>query len=154
MPDYQNGKVYAIRSHQTDKVYVGSTTSPLSLRMAKHRSDTKNNSNNTSSKEIMKYGDAYIELLEAYPCSSKEELNRKEGEFIRTLDCINKRIEGRTRKEYRCDNKELISKLNADYYNKNKEYRKTVYNVEYYQKNKERLKAYQNEYNRAKKNEN
>jgi hypothetical protein len=41
MPNYENGKVYAIRSHQTDEVYIGSTVERLSARMSKHRADYK-----------------------------------------------------------------------------------------------------------------
>ncbi len=37
MPDYAQGKIYAIRIHLNEKVYVGSTTQPLSARMAEHR---------------------------------------------------------------------------------------------------------------------
>jgi hypothetical protein len=35
--DYQNGKIYCIRSHKTDLIYVGSTCQPLSKRLGKHR---------------------------------------------------------------------------------------------------------------------
>ena len=41
MPDYLNGKVYAIRSHQTEQVYIGSTVERLSARMSKHRAKHK-----------------------------------------------------------------------------------------------------------------
>ena len=38
MPNYQNGKVYSIRSHsRPDLVYVGSTTQPLSKRFGGHK---------------------------------------------------------------------------------------------------------------------
>ena len=56
----------------------------------------------------MKYDDAYIELIEECPCNDKNELNRREGQMIREMNCVNKRIEGRTGKEYREDNKEYI----------------------------------------------
>lgn len=136
MPDYKYGKVYAIRSHQTDKVYVGSTTTPLYVRMAKHRFDCKNKRNGITSFEILKNDDAYIELLENFPCNSKEELNRKEGEYIRLLNCVNKCISGRTGKEYYQDNKvDILAKR-----------------IDHYQDNKERVKAYKKAY-RAKKNE-
>ena len=37
MPNYQNGKIYCIRSHQTDNIYIGSTTQKLCVRMAEHK---------------------------------------------------------------------------------------------------------------------
>lgn len=38
--------------------------------------------NKTSSIELVKLGDVYIELLENYPCNSLEELHKKEQEYI------------------------------------------------------------------------
>ena len=37
MPNYQNGKIYAIRSHQTTDIYIGSTTQSLSVRFGEHK---------------------------------------------------------------------------------------------------------------------
>ena len=37
MPDYQKGKIYAIKSYQTEMMYIGSTTQTLSQRIAKHK---------------------------------------------------------------------------------------------------------------------
>ena len=31
-----------------------------------------------------------IELVENYPCNSKEELEKKEGEYIKNNECVNK----------------------------------------------------------------
>jgi hypothetical protein len=39
----------------------------------------------------------YIELYENYSCSSKEELNRREGEIIRDIGNLNHVIAGRTK---------------------------------------------------------
>lgn len=104
MPNYENGKVYSIRSHsRPDLVYVGSTTQPLSKRLGGHKMPSNKVK---SSKQITDLGDAYIELIENYSCNSREELDRREGEIIRSMDCVNKRIAGRTQKEYRQDNTE------------------------------------------------
>jgi hypothetical protein len=46
-----------------------------------------------------KYDDVRIELIEEFPCENKMELNAREGYYIRTLDCVNKVIPGRTQKE-------------------------------------------------------
>lgn len=105
MPQYGNGKVYAIRSHLTTKVYVGSTTATLAKRIYDHRRSFKGWLNYrsrvyTSSYEILKYGDEYIELLEDCPCDNKAQLNRREGELIRATEhCVNKVIPGRTKAE-------------------------------------------------------
>ena len=62
-----HGRVYAIRSHQTTDIYIGSTTQALSMRMAHHRRNHKNYLNETyhhvTSFKILQYPDAYIELL-------------------------------------------------------------------------------------------
>jgi CRISPR/Cas system-associated endonuclease Cas1 len=110
MPDYANAKLYAIRSHQTDKVYIGATCNALNVRMAQHRSHHKANSNITAC-IMLEYSDAYIELIETFPCKTKEELNKREGELIRShFHAVNKAIAGRTRKE-----------SNKAYYDANKE---------------------------------
>ena len=39
--DYKNGKIYCIRNNIDDNIYVGSTTQPLSKRMALHRQSAR-----------------------------------------------------------------------------------------------------------------
>ena len=117
MPNFQNGKIYAIRSHQTAQVYVGSTTQPLSVRFGAHRLP----SNKLSSLAIMRFPDAYIELIENYPCADKNELNRREGEFIRSMDCVNKCIPGRTPAEYRATHMEERKQRKREWYTEHKE---------------------------------
>ena len=113
MVNYENSKIYTIRSHQTDMIYIGSTTQPLSKRLVGHKSKYKmylnKKYNYVTSFEIIKYDDCYIELLENYPCDNKEQLHKIEGEYIRKLDCLNKVIPGRTKKQYREDNKDKIN---------------------------------------------
>ena len=72
------GKIYSIRSHQTDLIYIGSTIETrLSARLSKHRSDYKRYIMSgkfnyyVSSFEILKYNDAYIELIEEVENISK-----------------------------------------------------------------------------------
>jgi hypothetical protein len=81
MTDYKQGKIYAIRSPSTDKYYIGSTANTLCKRFYHH----KNKSNLCSSSEIIAFGDAYIELIELFPCNSKMELNKREGEVQREM---------------------------------------------------------------------
>jgi hypothetical protein len=97
MNKYQNGKIYAIKSPNTDKIYIGSTTQKyLSSRLTQHKCVKSN----ISSKEIINCGDAYIELIEMYPCNNIMELNKREGEIFNLYNNkVNKTQAGRTQKE-------------------------------------------------------
>ena len=136
MVNYQKGKIYTIRSRNSDKVYVGSTCNELRKRIYEHKTDYKNwvngNPKYVSSYEVLKDGMCYIELFEKYPCNDKNELKRREGEVMRSMECVNKDIAGRTPKEYQEEHKE------------HKEHKKE-YNKEYYQKNKEEYNKKQKE---------
>jgi hypothetical protein len=57
--------------------------------------------------------------LELFPCNSKAELEKREGELIRSMECVNKRIEGRTKKEYYEEHKEHLQELMKQYQIKN-----------------------------------
>ena len=151
--NYQNGKIYSIRTHQTDIVYIGSTTQELSVRMAGHRrnyrSHLRGKGNGSSSIEILKYEDSYIELIEKCPCVDKSELHRKEGEIIRLTDnAVNKRVAGRNIKEYRFDNKEVIAAGMKKYQEANKEVISEK-KKEYYKSNKEVINEKKKEYYKA-----
>ena len=87
MPNYQQGKIYSIRSRsRPELIYIGSTTQPLSKRMVGHRAP----SSKCSSKEIVDVGDSYIELIENFPCADKYELCARENRHMRALECVNK----------------------------------------------------------------
>lgn len=112
---YQKGKIYAIKSYSTDKVYIGGTIEKLlSRRLSKHRTDKKRYEAGkvkkcTTSIKILSYDDYYIELIENYPCTSKHELDVRERYYIQLNDnCVNKCIPTRSRAEYRQDNLESI----------------------------------------------
>jgi hypothetical protein len=142
MPDYQNGQIYALRSYQTDLIYIGSSCQPLHKRLHGHKKNYKlwqdNKYSYVTSFEIIKFADCYIELLEDYPCNSKNELNRKEGGCIRSMACVNKKVEGRTPEEYYEYNKEQILEYHKEYYEDNKE-QILEYHKEYYENNKEQI---------------
>ena len=88
--NYANGKIYKIISEKTDKVYIGSTCSPLHKRFYEHRNSfwrvqngEKNRGNNfLNSFELMKFEDAIIVLVEEYPCNSLDELKIREAYWI------------------------------------------------------------------------
>lgn len=109
---YERGLIYVLKSNQTKNIYIGSTTQTLNKRLIGHRKDYKRYLNDKynylSSFEIVKYPDCYIELLEKYKCNNKYELYRKEGEYIKKYDCVNKQIAGQTREEYKKINRDKI----------------------------------------------
>ena len=135
---YHNGKIYTIRSHMTDKYYIGSTCSPLHKRFYEHKAQFKLN-RYISSFEILKFNDAYIELLEALKCENKMELTKREGELIRQCkdNIVNKYIPNRTDKEYREDNLDKYKKYYID--NKDKLKEKSS---EYRKDNHDKIKKY------------
>jgi len=118
MPDYQKGKIYKLYSNESpDEIYIGSTTQSLCRRKQGHK-DKKN----CNSKILFeKYEQVIIELIEYFPCNTREELNKKEGEYIRMTDCINKEIAGRTKKEWREENLDIIKEKNKVYREQNKD---------------------------------
>ena len=144
MLDYTKGKIYSIRSHKTDLVYIGSTIQSLSVRIGEHRSKynkfIKNGKIGCSSIEIFKLDpNPYIELIINFSCSCKEELRKEEGKYIRKIKCVNKNIAGRTKKEWREDNKEKLKEYNKEYIKEHIEDHKE-YNKKYYEDNKEKRK--------------
>jgi hypothetical protein len=145
MPDYNNGKIYKLWSPQGDDIYIGSTTQSLSIRKAEHKRNYINDSVCSSKILFQKYDDVRIELIEQFSCKNKQQLNKREGHYIRALVCVNRCVAGRTQKEYREDNKEYYKEYDKQYRENNKEYLKEYhkeYNKEYYEKNKEKLREW------------
>ncbi len=66
-----------------------------------------------------------IELIELCPCNSRDELHQREGHYIRSLDCVNKVIPHRSKREYEVDNKDKISLRKQIYYASHTEHIKT-----------------------------
>ena len=126
---YNNSKIYTIRSYQIDKYYIGSTTQPLHKRLYDHKRGYTLYQNQkyhyVTSFELIKFEDCYIELLEEINFDNKEQLDKREGELIRANlnDVVNKRIEGRTVKEYRIDNADKLKQYRVDNADKIKQYR-------------------------------
>ena len=143
MPNYKNGKIYQIWTPHTDLVYVGSTVRALSARFSGHKTSKKAN---CASKQIIALGDARIELIEECPCENREQLNRREGEIMRTMKCVNKNVAGRTLKQYYQDRRETLLSRANQYYQDNKDKKR-----EYYLKNKDKKLKYQQEYYKRKK---
>lgn len=152
--DYSKGKIYKIVDLETDDCYVGSTCEPtLARRLAKHISCykcfEKGKGHFVSSYTILKNGNYDIQLIEEYPCENKMQLHSREGYWIKELNCINKKIAGRSKKEFYNDNKDKIKEYNQTNKNKRKEYLeknkekiaivKKQYDKQYYEKNKDKI---------------
>jgi len=128
--------IYAIRSPQTDQYYVGSTTKTLLVRFSDHKSKC-----NTTSREIIKYGDAYIELIEE--CDIEVRFER-EKYHIENGNVVNKYVPTRTE-----DENKVLSKV---YYEANKDKIKAREKVRR-ETNKEERKIYMKAYREAHKEE-
>lgn len=129
--DYTNGKIYKVEpicDHKENEVYYGSTCQLLSKRMSKHRNDYKQWKNGKKGMTTVynlfeKYcvENCKIYLVEDFPCERKDQLEKREGEIIKSNDCVNKTIAGRTKKEHYEDNKDVILQKKKEYYEDNKE---------------------------------
>ena len=128
MVNYQDGKVYMVWYEGKEERYYGSTANRLSTRLSQHKTHYKNKTSNCSLFTLFdKYGTelANIELVEAFPCNNRNELEAREGFYIRNNTHINRAIPGRTKKEsdkaYREANKDTIKEKDKAYYQTNKE---------------------------------
>ena len=151
MPNYSQGKIYLIGSKSSDKYYIGSTIKSLKKRLVEHTSSykafLKNGGVKYSSFKLFKNDDYYIKLVENFPCSDKQELDRREGLF--QLQCINlivnKNIAGRTKKEWNETNKFEIAEYQKEYQEINK-VEIAEYQQEYRKEHKFENAEYQKEY--------
>lgn len=137
---YSSAKIYTIRSKKTNMVYVGSTCQPLNKRKGEHVRKYKlylyNKYSFTTSFDIIKLGEYYIELVEEFPCENKEQLLKREGEIIRLMpNCCNKIIAGRNQKDWRTDNKNKYKCEICNFCTENKEKLKRHFETKKHQNN-------------------
>ena len=173
---YNNGKIYKLVSNHTDKIYVGSTCKErLCQRLAKHKGNYKqwvkdNNNGYISSYELFELGDVEIILIESVNCNTKDELLKKEREYIEKYKdiIVNNKLKPiitekeviehqrqyykdkrnyilDKKREYYEDNKEKLLKQNKQYRTNNKEILAKK-DKEYYENNKEEIKKKDKEY--------
>ena len=125
MPDYNKGKIYTIRCITDDTmIYVGSTIQPLYKRLYQHKvfCIKEKYKHLVVYKAINNDWDNWkIELHLLYPCSCKEELERKEGEIIREIGTLNMNIAGRNKNEWYNDNIDKCKQKTKDWSENNKE---------------------------------
>ena len=148
---YSRGKIYKIWSPSTDDVYVGSTCEPtLARRMAGHRKSyrhwKKTGKHYLTSFEILEHGDARIELIEACPCETRDQLRAREGHWIRaTGNRVNHRVAGRTDAEYRRDNRESLM-VKCRRYRADNRGKAAARDRQYYQDNRARILVQKKQY--------
>ncbi len=104
--NYQNAKIYKITSDVSDDQYIGSTCLSLKLRMRFHKNGYKRwkdgrNQRYLSSFKIFDQGDYDYELIENYPCDTKNELHTRERYWIENSpNHVNIQIPSRSAEEY------------------------------------------------------
>jgi hypothetical protein len=146
---FQRGKIYSLRSiSRPDLIYIGSTVSTLTKRLCQHKCSAKRFNEGKGTKEcsydVACLPDCYVELIENYPCTDKNELLRREGQIMRATDCINKRVAGRDKKQYYKDNAIRLKQKNKRYRTDNAEYIKQ-YGIQYRAINKDQIKQKDNQ---------
>lgn len=149
------GRIYIIRSPNTEMVYVGSTTLSLKERFVIHISGWRYNQH-CSSHLVLDEGEAYIELIEEVEVESERELAMLEQQWIdNTPNTVNKKRayrsyeerlqQHRTRnRKYREEHREKVSELRKKY---QEEHRKEIaeYNRKYREGHREERNKKQRE---------
>jgi hypothetical protein len=162
MPDYSKTIIYKIicKDSNINDYYIGHTTN-LYNRNAKHKSDCNNEKSKSYNLKVYQFirnngGFENWEIIkiEDYPCENKLEALKRENYLVKELkSSLNSDIPGRTDKEYREDNKEIIAEKKKEYREQNKEIiaeKKKEYSENnkekiakrskiYYEKNKEEI---------------
>ena len=122
------GKIYKLVG--SGLTYYGSVKNvSLSDRKSKHKYDYKTFKNGKgryiSSFDIIEKGDFDIELVEDN--IEEDQLLTREGFYIKNNECVNKRVAGRTKKEYYEDNMENMKAYKSQWAKDNRESIKTKY---------------------------
>ena len=138
-----HGRVYKIYCNETGECYYGSSEQTLSRRLSQHKKSCKKwkegiQKSCETSFRIIERGNFTISLLEENDFENKDYMKAREGYYIENFECVNKRVEGRTKKEYREATKEHKKEYDKKNYKDNKE-QKIKKSKEYREANKEQL---------------
>ena len=120
---YATAKIYKVVDNSYTMCYYGSTVQPLSKRISNHRMHYKLFGEGKFNHRLTVFDifDAHgaenckIELIEEFPCESKEQLNKREGFYIQNNECVNKVIAGQTLAEWKSANREHLQQYQANY---------------------------------------
>ena len=144
------GRIYMIYSDDHNNIYIGSTECNLARRLQLHSSNfkryLKNQCNNVTSFSILAMGNYKIKLIEEAEFTSLDHMRTREGVVTKEYksniqyNIVNKKIEGRTMKQYQIDNAEKIKAFSQQYYIDNK-HRIKQYQLDNAEKIKAQIKA-------------
>ena len=145
------GIIYCLKSNQTDKIYIGSSTLSLKKRFSLHKNAYKKyyDKRKYSSFELLKYDDCYIELIKIVCCSRKNLYILEGQEIMKNEKCINKLIAGNMIKfsSIIAYNKQHeTKKYSQEEINETKKHNEKTYMKKYLKT--EKYKNYQKEYNK------
>jgi hypothetical protein len=138
--------------------YIGSTINDTRFRLNNHKKDSKKFPDRQLYKHINEIGwdNVELQIVEAYPCDTKEELKVKEDEMIKCslqdeycLNHIRAAVSTEERKEavanYYLANREQIIRQHREYLEANKE-AVDAYHAAYREKNAEKRREYSRQY--------
>ena len=114
---YANGKIYKLVNDVDSEIYVGSTCLPLHKRLYDHKVAARASPRRQVYAHLNKVGwdNTHIILIETYECSNKDELVRRERQWVDELQpSLNKYRPIRLDDEY--------EQYTRQYYIDNKEY--------------------------------
>lgn len=101
--NYEDSKIYKLTATGTTDCYIGSTSGSLQRRLWHHNHSAANPDTQKQTRACSLYEGGRtvaIELVEAFPCANKTELNLRERYWIEnTPTAINKNIPGQSWKE-------------------------------------------------------
>ena len=84
---YANSKIYKLVNDIDDETFIGSTCLPLRKRLSSHKIAAKSDMSRRMYAHLSSVGwdTVKIVLIEAYPCSNKDELVRHERRWVDEL---------------------------------------------------------------------
>ena len=122
------GKIYKLVG--SGLTYYGSTKSTLGTRKSHHKNCynrfVEGKDKRITAHDIIEKGNDWdIELVEEV--EDEDQLLIREGFYIKNNECVNRRVAGRTKKEYYEDNKEHMKAYKSQWAKDNREKIKTKY---------------------------
>ena len=134
---YESSKVYKLQ-HEDGHFYIGSSINELRMRLRHHKNNTKNRKSRVYTHINGEWDKVKIVLIEAFECNNRDELRRKEQEYIqkelKNELCLNHNRAFRTEEERKQEEAERLSKYNAEHKDDIKEHK-----AEYYEANKDKI---------------
>ena len=108
MADYTRGKIYRLVCNTTGNQYIGSTTQSLSQRLGGHKKDYKRFNEGKITAQITSFSilsnnNVEMILIEEFACENRNQLERRERQFIETMECVNKVKPAQTKEEKKND---------------------------------------------------